>query len=290
MMKVEEKIRKLLSFYSVLGRPLTFLEIARLLPELRKTDILEGLNGLVATGYSKEDGGFWGVNTNTNLRKQTDFLLDQKWNKFLKYKKIFGFIPFIDFVFGTGSMALGNVHPDSDFDVLIGARQDRIFTTRIFTILALNIFGIRRKRIDHKKSAKNKICLNHFVTPASYKLKEPYNIYWKELYKNIVPVFGNRDKVQEFLDSNKWAGDLNLINDERLSGTKSIVAKLFEFVLGGFMGGIIESFLGRLQISKINKHLEGSLGYKPRVIFDENELEFHLDTKRIETMLSKSGE
>ena len=44
-------------------------------------------------------------------------------------KQLFQYVPF-DFVFAAGSMAMGTVRQDSDFDVLVGVRHGRIFTAR----------------------------------------------------------------------------------------------------------------------------------------------------------------
>ena len=80
--------------------------------------------------------------------RENDVLRDKKWWLFLKYARIFQYIPFIEFAFGAGSMALNTAHEESDFDVIIGVRQGRIFTARFFAVLLFGLCGIRRSRID----------------------------------------------------------------------------------------------------------------------------------------------
>src|SRR3989338_3476442 len=110
-------------------------------------------------------------------RRQQQVLHDKKWIKFLRRTWLFKHIPFVDFALAAGSMATGNVRPESDFDVIIGARAGRIFTARFFCVIAFGFFGWRRAKLNHKESAADKICLNHFVTEKSYQLSGSRNTY-----------------------------------------------------------------------------------------------------------------
>src|SRR3989344_9230759 len=93
-----------------------------------------------------------------------EVFLDKKWKKLLKKIWLFKFIPGVDFVLVAGSLATGNVNKDSDFDVIVGAKQGRIFTARFLSVLFFGLFGWRRRKLSHKESARDKICLNHFIT------------------------------------------------------------------------------------------------------------------------------
>src|SRR3989338_8362689 len=103
------------------------------------------------------------MNNEVILKRQQQVLYDKKWRKFLRRTWLFKYIPFVDFALAAGSMALGNVSPESDFDVIIGARPGRVFTTRFFCVVAFGVFGWRRTKLNHRESAADKICLNHFV-------------------------------------------------------------------------------------------------------------------------------
>src|SRR3989338_9483980 len=81
------------------------------------------------------------------VKRQQQVLYDKKWIKFLKRTWLFRHIPFVEFAVAAGSLATGNVNPDSDFDVIIGARAGRIFTARFFSVLGFGIFGWRRGRL-----------------------------------------------------------------------------------------------------------------------------------------------
>jgi len=258
-------------------------------------------------------------------RRQQDVLFDKKWLRFLELARFFGYLPFIDFVFGAGSMALGNVHQDSDFDVIVGAKSGRIFTTRFFCVLMFGLLGRRRQKLSHKEAASDNICFNHFVAPESYCLRPPHNIYWQELYRNLVPIYGREEKIGEFFKANDWMGEriypvrssaefsgfstnesefacgsnfskkkvlLKTSNgvysdDLRHKFHKPGFAGLFlEKILGGGFGDFIERFLKYVQVQRIKKSLKDSMGFEPRLVFNDKELEFHPDTLRIHKLLS----
>lgn len=213
-------------------------------------------------------------------------LYDQKWQKFLRRAWVFRQIPFVGFVLAAGSMATGNVNVDSDFDVIVGVREGRIFTARFLLAAFLGVLGWRRKKLSHHEAARDKICLNHFVTRKAYRLSPPHNAYWKSLYQNLVPVYGSEEAIREFFSANKdWlVGNFGYREDLRhLYQKPSAFRQVVEFALRGGLGDKAELILKKIQIVKIEKSLRGDpAGYKPRIKYGSDELEFHPDTKRIE--------
>ena len=249
-------------------------------------------------------------------------LYNKKWRKFLGRIWPFRFIPFVDFVLAAGSLATGNMREESDFDVIVGVRQGRIFSVRAFCILAFGMFGWRAvhkmrpkptnppestKRIrifgfhsghsDYSGSS-DCVCFNHFVTPAAYRLSLPHNDYWNNLYQKLVPVYGSPEAIQRFYDANAdWLGKRRIYKDDPRHKYKKSgwVKKLGEWILSersgsnirtkGWLGDWLESKLKAVQIKRIKRGLESQAGYKPRIIYNDNELEFHPDTKRMELFL-----
>ncbi|MBI3046574.1 MAG: hypothetical protein HYY86_03515 [Candidatus Harrisonbacteria bacterium] len=222
-------------------------------------------------------------------------LYNQKWQKFLGRIWPFNFIPFVELVLAAGSLATGNMNENSDFDVIIGVRQGRIFTARFFCWLTFGMFGWRAKHPAYKsnesyKSYRNKICFNHFVTPKAYRLSPPHNEYWKKLYESLIPVYGSPEAIQKFFDANSdWMGSQRIYQDNpRHKYKKSGWIKCFrEWLLGGRFGDWAERKLKAIQIKRIERNLKTQIGHKPRIIFNDNELEFHPDTKRIENFLKE---
>lgn len=215
----------------------------------------------------------------------------KKWGKFLRRVRLFRFVPFVDFVLASGSLATGKIHEKSDFDVIVGVRQGRIFTARFFAVVFFGFLGWRRSKLDHKEDSSDKICLNHFVTPKSYRLSPPYNEYWNYLYQSLIPVLGDEESISKFFKANDWMSPPRIYKrDPRYLGKgQSILKKFLEWMLSGRLGDGIENILKEDQIKRVESGLPQSLGYKPRFIYNDNELEFHPDTRRIEEMIRERG-
>ncbi len=216
-------------------------------------------------------------------------LSQEKWAKFLKRVRLFRFIPFTDFVMAAGSLATGKMHEKSDFDVIVGVGQGRIFSNRFFAHLIFQIFGYRRRGTDHKQDASDKICLNHFVTPESYRLGTPHNAYWNNLYQRLVPVMGEEVKISNFFRDNDWLKPPRIYKrDARYLGrVSSLFSRTLEIILSGRLGDWLEKRLGRWQERKIRGGLDKHLGYNPYFVCSESELRLHMDTRRIEEMLER---
>lgn len=218
--------------------------------------------------------------------REQKVVYDKKWFKFSRRARLFRFIPFVEFALGAGSMAVGNVTSCSDFDVIIGARQGRIFTARFLAVTAFGIFGWRRKRLDHSETAQDKVCLNHFVTERAFCLAGPHTDSWRNLYANLVPIYGLPARINDFWAANsswmvvkkEWGDDLR----HRYRGPSWFKSSV-EFLLSGIAGDILEVFLKYIQVARIGRSLRAApLGYKPRIIYTDYELEFHPDRAKFE--------
>lgn len=215
-----------------------------------------------------------------------DKIIDRKWRTLISRARLFRYVPFLDFALVAGSMAMGTAREDSDFDVIVGARSGRIFTVRFASVVLFQLFGWRRKRLDHKGEARDKICLNHFVTPASYCLQPPYGSYWRMLYEKLVPIVGDPNIIERFFAANRiWAGHSCVYrSDPRHRYRKAWIVRLIERMFSNSLGDLFESFMKDMQMRRIRQSIASTIstGYRPRIIANEIELEFHPDTKRIE--------
>lgn len=235
--------------------------------------------------------------------RQQQVLHDIKWHVLIKRTWLLRHIPFIELAFGSGSLAVGNVDNESDFDLLIGARRGRIFTARFFATIYFGVFGWRRSKEHGNTQAANKMCLNHFVTRATYRLQLPHNEYWRLLYQRLVPVYGSERSIQEFFDANRdWAGERGIVADERYRHQTPSGSKLFiEQLLSSSLGDKLERWLKGFQVRRIERGLHAAVGARavhrmrvagtgvearitlpPLIIYTDDELEFHPDPAVIE--------
>lgn len=245
-------------------------------------------------------------------KRKQQVVHDKKWHLLRRRAALFTKIPFVEFAFGAGSLAIGNVRSESDFDILIGARKGRIFTARFFAIVFFSLRGWRRSRLDHHDSAADKICLNHFVTPASYALRLPPNLYWQLLYERLVPLYGRPSAVQSFYDANRhWMRTPRVIeNDLRYEHMEaSWLRRSVQFFLDGALGDWFEARVREYQIRRIERGLAETAGahthsmqvwgdvgqavrieLAPLIVYTDEELEFHPDPAVIEIVSARSGE
>ncbi len=222
-------------------------------------------------------------------RRQQQVLHDEKWVKFLRRTRLFHWIPFVDLALAAGSMAMGNVKPQSDFDVIVGVKTGRIFTARFFAVLAFGLFGWRRKKLSHKEEAADKVCLNHFVTAKAYRLSGPHDAYWQKLYQSLVPIFGSSEVINNFFQANgDWMGAMRVFVDDLRHNREGAAwpRVCVEKILAGRLGDRLEGWLRKIQIRRIERGLRNDPpGYKPRIIYGDEELEFHPDTRRTEAYI-----
>lgn len=216
------------------------------------------------------------------MSEDEKILRERKWKKLLKYRPLFNFVPFLDFALVAGSMAYGEISENSDFDFILGAKTGRIFTTRFFCFLIFGLAGVRRAKHDAGESLKDKVCFNHFVTRESYKFIHAPNLYSQNLYENLIPFFGSREKINEFFKTNsaliknpnhsweKW-------QKNRFNFFRFIVENLLSWHLGNFSEKILKIIQVRRIKNNFKKHGAGSM---PRLCYNDRELEFHPDISR----------
>lgn len=207
----------------------------------------------------------------------------EKLARLEKLRPLFNFLPFTDFVLIAGSLAFGQPKESSDLDVILGCRKGRIWTARFFALLIFELAGVRRSAKNSKAASADKICLNHLVTPAGYRLREPHNEYWRGLYKNLIPFAGELSKVNDFFAANAdWLGERREVRE--LPPMDSWYKQIKEFFLSGLLGDWFEQAAKFIQLSRIHNNFIDKTK-KPRIIATDEELEFHPDTLRIEEFL-----
>ncbi len=256
------------------------MEIVEALPDVPADDVSEFLEKGIVKKSLKEEEGFYWLKTHECggvKRREQDFLLDKKWKTLMNLSKWFKHIPFVEFVCVSGSMSMGNVHDRSDFDVVTGVRAGRIFTTRYIVSALFSLLHARRLD-DLQESSPDKLCFNHFVTKATYE-KEPHNYYRRELYRNLIPLWGSDEALNAFIERNAWAGmqPLAASDEHRRTEKKSRIARSLEWLLSDSFGNMIETRVARPIAMKRLAAYRARKGEGERVVISDEELEFHFE-------------
>ena len=300
--KLDTRVHELVRLYAGrFRRPLSFFEVmCGASPSVtfgfgdaNHAAVAQALDTLIARGELLADRGFLTVPGGPTAAARTaqDFLLDRKWRRLLRLTTIFQHAPFIEAAFVGGSLALGNVTPTSDFDLLLVVRPGRMFMSR-YAILALAFLRGVRRRADDPAAEANKLCLNHFVTRETWS-KPPHNLYRRELYRNLVPVWGEPSTIRAFIEANRWCG--RVLPSSRHSGTtdgrgkwspddfrwqrsaRSIFRRFLEALLEGAFGNFMEQRIARpIALRRLARYLDHQPKDASRVVVTDTELEFHL--------------
>lgn len=279
--KLEQKVFEFISFYALMRRATSLMEIKTRAPidsETTIINIFDALNSLIKRGNIVFKDGFYSTKEHSILlgsRTMQDFNLDKKWEHLFCGAQWFRYIPFIDFAAVSGSISFGAIRSSSDFDIILGVKKGRIFTARYCAGALFSLLRIRRLD-DLEASSPNKFCFNHIVTPETYE-KEPHNYYRYELYRHIIPVFIDGNSFSYFIQKNNWANisPLNIEYTKKMLHHPSKIKKYIEFILSGQIGNYIEQYIAR-PIAK--KRLSNYINRKQtggRVVVNDKELEFH---------------
>jgi len=139
-------------------------------------NILEGLERLKQDNRIFSENGFWFIGKKSvgevmELNKQQiqkNKISTQKIKEAKRWAKTLQWIPYVRSVFLTGTLAMKRGGSDSDWDVLIVLKKNRIWLGRLFLTGWLQLIGKRR----HGGKVQNRFCLNQFITENSLKFQE----------------------------------------------------------------------------------------------------------------------
>ncbi|HCX45256.1 TPA: hypothetical protein DGT35_01490 [Patescibacteria group bacterium] len=178
---------------------------------------------------------------------------DKKWWQLISVARLFQYLPFIDLVFGSGSLVLGRVRQESDLDVLTVARSGRLYIARFFCLLTFGLLGKR----THMDRLNEGLCFNHILTKEVFRLPEPHYEYDHLLYNNLVPIYGSEVLINEFYQvNNDWLGEVRRFEDDlRYYNEVHFLKRGVEALLSGKLGDWLEGVLMKIQLRKIKRSI-----------------------------------
>ena len=121
-----------------------------------------------------------------------------------KAGQILRLIPTIKMVAVTGALAMGNAEGESDIDLMVVSKSGTLWTTRLITLLFLDLLGIPRRKYGDNNQ-KDKLCLNIWLDEGSLIWpKKSRNSYTAHEICQIRPLV-NKDKTYDrFIYENLW--------------------------------------------------------------------------------------
>jgi len=311
MYDLRNSILATLIYYDILDFPLTLLEVNKYLInpsrldknvkssvfDIKLGDIAVVLDNMTKAEIIGSKNGFYFLSQRDDLyelRIKREKIAAQKWKKFLRIAKWFQAVPYLRAVLASGSLSINNTTQQSDFDVLVVAKSGRLYICRVILSLVASFFRARRTR--YERSAPDKFCFNHYITdrdfPATHgnlnsehgNLNIKYeSLYNAQTYANLKPVLARNGIFSRFYTENIWlnkyvynfkpAGEF-VLRKVSLNSFLSGMGKVGEFVLDSPLGDRLECWAKKYQQKRIKNN---PATYEPggRVVFNDNELEFH---------------
>ncbi|MBI5153167.1 MAG: nucleotidyltransferase domain-containing protein [Parcubacteria group bacterium] len=236
--------------------------------DISYADILDVLEQLKGLDIIREEHGFYFFSFLGNTYKvfgayrlETDGILDQKWRIVKKKLSLFRFLPFVEGVFVSGSLAAGTVREGSDFDFLIISQPNRLYTLRLFSVIFFDLFGMRRKPRHRDTEIKNKICLNHYLSSSSLVMKDQL-IEGMFLYTRLLPVYmRNEILINHFFQANEWirgyffrssfSEHVRYSERPRIAYSFNGVSVFLEFIFRSHVGDVLEKYIYEWQKKRI---------------------------------------
>ena len=282
-----EAVIKTLAFYDIFGQCLTFDEVEKNIIGMKITK--DHLNiCLNQVKIIDKKAGFYflkGADSTIEKRTRNIQILEKYSEKIRRYSFIFRMSPFVKMVGICNSFSFGSPDPDSDIDLFIVARENRLFTARFFVTLFTHLLRMRR----HGHKIKGRFCLSFFADENSVNMEplslKPYDIYLAFWVKNLLPVFGEKT-YYKFIESNNWVTRYfpngidprkEFLNDSGFSS--KFFRRLLEKILSGKFGDKIENLLSSFMTKRALKKYE-QLEDKTGTIISKHMLKFHDKEKR----------
>jgi len=190
-----------LIYHNFFEYPLTRLELIKWQPG-KKVEKLK----VPKINYGYTNGFFYlkpakGLISSRILRKKNSL---KKIQIARKVSRLLKKIPFIKMIAITGSLSMFNAKDSSDIDLMVVTRKERLWKTRLISILLLTLCGIKMRRWGDKNE-KNKICINIWIDESALTwVKNDRNFYTAHEIAQIIPLFDRENVYQKFLNKNSW--------------------------------------------------------------------------------------
>lgn len=196
-------------------------------------------------------------------RYKISLLRFRKCRKFLSPLRFF---PYLRVISISGSLALLNSTADSDIDLFIITKKNRIWLSRALVSLYFQILGQRR----YKNHVKNRFCLNHYVCEGQV-ITEDRNLYTAVEYSSLLPVLGTGE-LENFWKANSWIKEYVSApafekNSYFFGFEFSAWQKILEGLLDFTLAPVLNYVLGLYQKHRIRK--------EDYILVSDQELSFH---------------
>ncbi|MCD4761146.1 hypothetical protein K8R42_04570 [bacterium] len=296
MTNTEKSIIQTLAFFDVFDYPLTLTEIWKWLYRPGEKISLSKVKEVITDskflkGKLSFSEGFYSLKGKEHIylkRKHNNNLAERKFRRAIHLVKVYRFIPFVRMIAVCNTLAYSNANENSDIDFFIITKKGTIWLARFFTILLVNIFGLRPK--GEKK--RDTFCLSFFVDENHLDIQRSMlnknDIYYPYWVSQMMPIYNPDGLYEKFLKMNKWHRDYlpnsyanNFSKEVKETPASRFCSRIFRVIVSPpFFNRALYGFYRRLQVRIIDRNLRSLINVDTRVIVNEEMLKFYPNDNR----------
>lgn len=205
---MEKAILKTLIYANIFDYPLTIFEIHKWLigRKVSLYQVEKALNKLYQVSSVKYQGGYYFLPRRAGLiarrkrrKRQSDSYL-RKARILASFLKI---IPWIKLVGISGGLAVDNASKKDDIDLFVITGKNRLWISRLLTLILLSLSGQRRKVGEKGRKIAGKLCINTLLEEDRLEQSNKDIYLAHEVLQ--MKVLWQRDGVYEkYLQDNEW--------------------------------------------------------------------------------------
>lgn len=209
---MEKAILKTLAYADIFDYPLKESEVKKWLIGKKVVDdsyFRETLTRLVEQGRTSSQAEYYFLPGRAHLvtvRRRRKKASLQKIKLAEKVADRLKLIPLIKMVALSGALAMENAREEDDADLMIVTAPDRLWLTRVPTILLTELFADRRRPQDTRFA--NKICLNVFLDEGALGIEiQDQDIYFAHEVAQLRPLWDRGGVYRRFIEENSWIAE-----------------------------------------------------------------------------------
>lgn len=279
---IREAVTRTMVFFDIFEFPLTLDEISHYLLGL-KVDRPHLRLSLEQSNSIDHHHGYYFLKNRHELVERRNMnlsVVDKLWKRVYRFLSIFSAIPFIKMIAVCNTLAYNNPTLESDIDLFVVTKKNRLFTARAILSILTHLLGIRR----HGRKITGRFCLSFFASENVINFEglclKPYDIYAAYWMMSLAPVYGE-ETYAKFVAENTWSkryfpdGITPRTEFLRQPGLISRTVKYFlEKALSGNFGDKIERFFGKYMVDRAEKKAD-RLADRRGTIISRDMLKFH---------------
>ena len=301
MNDLEKNIIKTIAFSDIFNYPLTPTEIYKWLFKPKKINgkypslfdikkILDTSNEL-RKKISNIEGFYYlkGRRSIIYLRKQNNNLAEYKFSKTINLIKIYKFIPFVRMIAVCNSLAISNANENSDIDLFIISKKNKIWLARFFTIILVKFFDLRPKENNNEDT----FCLSFFIDEDHLNIKNTMfsqnDIYFPHWIQQLIPIYNPDYLYEKFMKVNEWYKEYlpngynnSFVNEVKETYFSRFISTIFYHIICSIpiLSYHLYGLLRKMQILIIDHNLKSLVNLNTKVIVNNQMLKFHDNDRR----------